>query len=147
MNQIRVNSGITVEVNDNGDTILVNAEDQYFIEKFLGLNEKLENIANTDAKELENKSEREQLEFVILKTKEIMAEIDGLFGEDACRKVFGNIIPSPYLIADFFDQLTPIAEQYMDERQKKISKKYNRNRKGSNKYRSKEELIRDAMRE
>lgn len=147
MNQIRVNSGITVEVNDNGDTIVVNAEDQYFIEKFLGLNDKLENIANTDAKELENKSEREQLEFVILKTKEIMSEIDGLFGEDACRKVFGNIIPSPYLIADFFEQLTPIAEQYMDERQKKISKKYNRTRKGSNKYRSKEELIRDAMRE
>ena len=136
MNKIRVNSGIVVEVNDNGDTITVNAEDQYFIEKFLGLNEKLDGIAKMDTKELEKKSEREQIGVMIETTKEIMAEIDGLFGENACKKVFGDIVPSPYLIADFFEQLTPIAEQYMDERQKKIASKYNRNRKGGSKQRT-----------
>lgn len=130
MNRIRVNSGIVVEVNDNGDTITVNAEDQYFIEKFLGLNEKLDSIAKTDTKELEEKSEREQIGFMIETTKEIMTEIDGLFGENACKKVFGDIVPSPYLIADFFEQLAPIATQYMDERQKIIAQKYSRSRKG-----------------
>lgn len=136
MNKIRVNSGIVVEVNDNGDTITVNAEDQYFIEKFLGLHEKLHNIAKMDTKELEEKNEHEQIGIMIETTKEIMAGIDGLFGENACKKVFGDIVPSPYLIADFFEQLTPIAEQYMDERQKKIASKYNRNRKGGSKQRT-----------
>lgn len=136
MNKIRVNSGIVVEVNDNGDTITVNAEDQYFIEKFLGLNEKLHNIARTDTKELEEKSEREQIGVMIETTKEVMAEIDGLFGENTCKKVFGDIVPSPYLIADFFEQLTPIAAQYMDERQKIIASKYSRNRKGGSKQRT-----------
>lgn len=148
-NKIRVNSGIVVEVNDNGDTITVNAEDQGFIDKFFGLNENLEKItAEIQTEELKKKSEREQLHYMIDKTKEIMEGIDQLFGEDACRKVFGEIIPNPYLIADFFEQLTPIAEQYMNERQKIISAKYSNKRKGSrsNKYRTKEEIIWDAMR-
>lgn len=148
-NKIRVNSGIVVEVNDNGDTITVNAEDQGFIEKFFSLNENLEKITTeVQAEELKKKSEREQLHRIIDKTKEIMADIDSLFGENACRKVFGDIIPNPYLIADFFEQLTPIAEQYMDKRQKIISAKYSNKRKGSrsNKYRTKEEIIQDAMR-
>lgn len=131
-NKIRVNSGIVVEVNDNGDTITVNAEDQGFIDKFFGLIDKLETLQKkAKVPELKEKSEREQLHFSMDNTKEIMAEIDGLFGEDACKKVFGDIIPNPYLIADFFDQLTPIAKQYMDARQKKIAEKYSRRRKGS----------------
>ena len=66
-----------------------------------------------------------------------MSDIDNMFGENACKKVFGDIIPNPYLIADFLDQLTPIAEQYMDARQKKISERYSRNRKGGGKYHTK----------
>lgn len=146
MNQIRVTSGIVIEVNDNGETITVNAEDQGFIDKFFGLRERLDELAkkmsSTDVKEL---GEREQLRTLIDGTKEIMTDIDALFGENACRKVFGDIIPNPYLIAEFFDQLTPIARQYMDERQKKIDAKYNRNRKGGKKQRSKDEIIKDVL--
>lgn len=148
-NKIRVNSGIVVEVNDNGDTITVNAEDQEFIDKFFALNENLERITKEmEAPELKEKSEREQLHCLMDKTKDIMEDIDSLFGENACKKVFGDIIPNPYLIADFFEQLTPIAEQYMDARQKKIAEKYSNKRKGarSNKYRNKEQIIQDAMR-
>ncbi len=130
--KIRVNSGIVIEVNDNGDTITVNTEDQMFLEKFISLSEKFDEITqelhNT---EIKDKGEREKLRWQIDKTKEIMAGIDDMIGEDTCKKVFGNIIPNPYLIADFFEQLTPIAEQYMSARQKKISEKYSRNRKGS----------------
>lgn len=148
-NKIRVNSGIVVEVNDNGDTITVNAEDQGFIEKFYALIDRLNKLSEElKTSEVASQSDREQLQFAIEKTKEIMADIDTLFGENACKKVFGDIVPNPYLIADFFDQLEPIAEQYMDERQKVIAKKYSNKRKGakSNKYRTKEELIQDAMR-
>lgn len=133
-NKIRVNSGIKVEVNDNGDTIIVNAENQCFIDDFMALNEKLEVMTKEmEAPELKDKSEREQLHFLMDKTKEIMEDIDALFGKDACKKVFGDIIPNPYLIADFFEQLTPIAKQYMDARQKKIAEKYSNRRKGGRK--------------
>ena len=146
MNQIRITSGIVIEVNDNGETITVNVEDQGFIDKFFDLRERLDELAkkmsSTDVKEL---GEREQLRTLIDGTKEIMTDIDALFGENACKKVFGNIIPNPYLIAEFFDQLTPFARQYMDERQKKIDAKYNRNRKGSKKQRSKDEIIKDVL--
>lgn len=134
MNEIRVNSGIVVNVNDNGDTITINVEDQGFIDKLFGFYNKIDSVANDmNTPEMKEKSEREQLKIVIEKTKEIMRDIDDMFGLDACEKIFGDIIPSPYLIADFLDQLMPIAKQYMDERQKKIAEKYSRKRKGGNK--------------
>ena len=156
MNEIRVNSGIVINVNDNGDTITVNAEDQNFIDRFMELNDKLDAVSKEmNRPELKEKSEREQLHILMDKTKEIMAGIDELFGGDACKKVFGDIIPNPYLIADFFEQLMPIVKQYMNERQKKIAEKYSNNRKGArshsrknrkNQYRTKDQIIRD-MRE
>ena len=147
MNEIRVKSGIVVNVNDDGDTITINVEDQSFIDKLFGFYDRIDSVANEiDTPEMKEKNEREQLEIVIEKTREIMRDIDGMFGADSCKKVFGDIIPSPYLIADFLDQLVPSANQYMDERQKKIAEKYSSKRKGSRKYRSKEEIIRDAMR-
>ena len=81
---------------------------------------------------MSDKTERGQLKYTIDKTKEIMIGIDNLFGRDACKKVFGDIIPSAYLIADFFEQLTPIAKKYKDARQKQIAEKYSNHRKGSN---------------
>lgn len=134
MNEIRVNSGIVVNVNDNGDTITINVEDQGFIDKLFGFYNRIDSVANEmNTPEMKEKSDHEQLEIVIEKTKEIMRDIDDMFGADACKKIFGDIIPSPYLIADFLDQLMPIANQYMDERQKKIAEKYSRKRKGGNK--------------
>lgn len=131
MTDIRVNRGIVVNVNDNGDTITIPVEDQQFIDRFYRLIDKLDKISaemNSDAvKALETRS---QVQKLMELTKDLMEDIDEMFGEGCCRKVFGDMIPSPYLLADFFEQLTPVAEQYMDERQKFIAKKYNRNRKG-----------------
>lgn len=147
-NKIRVNSGIVVEVNDSGETIVINADDKTFIESLFGLMDKFDAFADKMAgEEVKKLSDRERLQIDIAETKEIMAEIDAIFGEETCRKAFGNIVPNQYLIADFFDQMIPIAEQYMDVRQKEIAKKYSNKRKGSrSKYRTKEEIIKDAMR-
>lgn len=146
-NKIRVSSNIVIEVNDEGDTIVVNAEDQLFIEKFYALCDRLEAIrAELNNNEVEEKSEREKLRCMIDKTKEIMAGIDELFGENTCRKVFGEIVPNMYLITEFFDQLTPVIKQYVDKRKKKIDAKYGNGRKGArSKYRTKEQIIQDAM--
>lgn len=132
MEKIRVNRGIVVEVNDEGETIRINAEDQMFVNQFYDLIERLEKTQK-DMEEHKDKEEREQLSIMIEKTRDIMDEIDGMFGAGACAKVFGDIVPSVYLIVDFFDQLIPIVTAYADDRQKQIESKYNRYRKGSRK--------------
>lgn len=147
MEKIRVSRGVTIEVNDNGDTITMNADDQQFVEKFYGLIDKSDAIAKElGKKEMQQLSDHEQLKVVIVKIKELMKDIDVLFGTDSCKKIFGEIVPHPYLIADFFEQLKPIVKKHVDARQRKIAEKYNNKRKGSrNKYRNREELIQDAM--
>ena len=41
---------------------------------------------------------------------------------------YGIMVPSPYVIADFFDQLIPIINQYAGERKARIAEKYGPNR-------------------
>ena len=152
MEKIRVTTGIEVEVNDHGDLIIIRTEDQNFLEQFYSLVESMDKVqkyVNTD--NFQRLDEHKQLVNMIDKTKEIMQDIDNLFGASTCKKVFGDIVPSPYALAAFFDQLIPLANRYANERQQKISQMYSRNRKGGrsnqkeNKYRSKEQIIRDAM--
>lgn len=132
MEQIRVNTGITVEVNEAGDTIRINVEDQNFIDKFYGMVDRLEKVSK-EMKEpgISEMSEHEQLRLMIGHVRKLMEEIDGLFGEGSCKKIFGDIVPSAYLLADFFEQMTPIVERYIGERQKYINGKYVRH-KGKN---------------
>lgn len=128
--KLRVTTGVTIEVNDNGDTIVARVEDALFVNGFYELIDFLEKTE----KEIEStviEDDRESLAFITEKTKEIMSQIDLLFGTDTCKKVFCGVIPSAYAMADFFDQLIPIFDEYADARQKKISEKYNRGRKGS----------------
>lgn len=132
MNKIRVNSGIVVEVNDAGETITVNVEDQQLVARFYQMIEKLDAIkANVEAAGLQGANEGEKIQFMIEQSKEIMAEIDLVFGAECCRKVFGDIVPNPYLIADFFDQMTPVIKQYTDKRKESIAAKYSSKRKGA----------------
>ena len=69
---------------------------------------------------------------MIDKTHGIMHDIDEVFGAETCKKVFGDITPNPFMIADFFDQIGPIAEKYANGRTKELYEKYNRSRKGNN---------------
>lgn len=144
-NKIRVNTGIVIEVNDDGDTIRINAEDTGFIDGFYDLVEDMQKMAD-DARsaEVENLGDREKIKWTISETKKLMEKIDGLFGEDTCRKVFGDIVPSFFVLTEFFDQLIPITEKYADDRQKKITAKYNRNRKGG-KHMTQTQKIQAAM--
>lgn len=131
MESIRVNRGIVINVNDEGGTITVNVEDQQFLDKFYNYIQSLEDISKfMSSKEIKVKPEQEKVQIGIVKTKELMIKLDELFGENCCKKVFGDMIPNFYLIADLFDQLTPIVEKYMTERKKYISSKYSRSRTG-----------------
>lgn len=144
-NKIRVTTGIEIEVNDNGDTIRINAEDTSFIDRFFALVEDMEKMADhAKTEEISNMSDREKIKWSISETHKIMEKIDELFGENTCNKVFGDIVPSYFILSEFFEQLIPITEKYADERNKKISEKYNRNRKGG-RHMTMEQRIQSAM--
>jgi hypothetical protein len=85
------------------------------------------------ARSKNTENDREALKIITEKTKILMSVIDDMFGEDACKKIFGNIVPSGFAIAEFVEQLVPIFDNYTNTRQKKISGKYSRNRKGGHK--------------
>ncbi len=128
--KIRVSRGITVEVNDAGETIVIDVEDQMFVNKFYDLMNDLEQTAkDVDSDATRKLSDRDRLKVMIDHTRSIMAHMDDLFGEGCCRKVFGDTVPSPYRLADFFDQIRPIMERYMNDRQKEIARKYTDRRK------------------
>lgn len=132
MNSIRVNRGIEIEVNDSGETISIPMDDMMFVENFNNLIDTFDKIE----KEIEEKtgllSPKEELKFIIGKTREIMDEINNLFrDEKCCIKVFGDIVPAPWLLADFFEKLLPFVKQHSDARQKAILSKYNNKRRGT----------------
>lgn len=129
--KLRVSTGVKIEVNDEGDVIVARLNDNQFIERFYDIVETMEKVSEyMESEEVKAKDSREQLAVATEKTKDIMSDIDNLFGVGSCEKVFGDIIPSAYALADFFDQLIPIFEEFASEKQKSIADKYNRTRKG-----------------
>ena len=96
-----IKGGTEVQVNDNGDTIVCNFGSQEFYADFTELIDNLE------------------------KVKKYVST-----GERTCKKVFGEITPSPILITDFFDQIIPIAQRYANGRNKELWEKYSRERDG-----------------
>lgn len=146
MDRLRVDSGIKkIEVNDNGDYISIAISDASFYEQFGALIKNFESKQaeiEQSAKELSekyrDKSDNDtgmivdSIELYSGLCREVCAELDKLFGDGCCRKVFVGIeMPGIELIGDFFEQITPLLNQYARERNEKINLKYNRNRKGA----------------
>lgn len=118
MEQIRVKSGIDIEVNDNGDVINVRVDDANFIEQFEKFSESLQGVKTAETSE----GRKEQI-------GKITDELDKMLGEGASKKIFGEIIPSPYLIVDFLEQLGEVVQKFNKQRATSIEQKYSKNRK------------------
>ncbi len=146
MDKLRVDSGIkNIEVNDNGDYISVPIRDTVFYQKFADIIRKFENKQDDidrryaelaekhkDKPEEDIEALSDSIDLYVTLCKEICDDLDGLFGEGCCRKVFVGIQnPGVDLIGDFLDQITPLLNQYIEEQNQKINFKYNRNRKGA----------------
>lgn len=140
---IRVDTGAkSIEVNDAGETIVLNFADQSFAPRFFAMvdefNEKTGEF-EAKAKKLDEDnaglSEFESAKAVAAFNLEIHEffkdRIDNLFGPDTCRKVFGPIVPGMECYTDFIEQLQPFFAKYGKEREAKIRKKYNATRKGN----------------
>lgn len=146
MDKLRVDSGIkNIEVNDNGDYISIPIRDTSFYQKFAELikkfEKKQEDVDKRYADLAEKHKDKQQDDIDAISDsvnlysdlcKEICDDLDGLFGEGCCKKVFlGVEHPGIDMIGDFLDQIAPFLNQYIEEQSNRISFKYNRNRKGA----------------
>lgn len=136
MEKIRVNTGVKrIEVNDNGDYIALSLSDNDFLNRFFTLYENSQKLANEyasseaqiiekyqGAAETSEACLREVLSIYTEAGKSMMSEIDNLFGEGTCKKVFGDITPSFELYFDFFEQLTPYLQEFAKEKTQRMSK-------------------------
>lgn len=129
---IRVNTNnINVEVNDRGDYITL-YNDMSFMQDILsfadGLDE-LERNYRAKAESLpDNADERAKLLFDF--HNELAFGINSLFGDDACKKIFGegvrNVVPNVYQVLDFVEKLSPHINQLINNLEadtNKIAKK------------------------
>lgn len=120
-----------IEVNDNGDTIILQVEDQSIYHKLKKLGKTLEDKAN----EIKSLNPETDIEIIIDKLYEMdcyaKAAIDDIFGEGTCKKVYvGDIVPPVERHIEFIKQITPYFEEYAKERVQRLEK-YNPDRVGS----------------
>ena len=121
MDKIRVNSGtLNIEVNDKGEYITLKLRDQEFVMKLLNLiNSIIELIPSVNSLNYDEIS------------AQVRDDINNVFGENACEKIFGCTLPAFDLYIDFFEQLTPYVESYFDKRKKELEEKYSVGRVGN----------------
>lgn len=135
MSGIRVSTGVKrIEVNDDGDYITLSLNDNAFLDRFFSLYENMQKLADeSTAKEKEIRAKyqdtadtdqllRETFDLYKGAGVSMKAEVDNLFGEGTCRKVFGDITPSFELYLDFFEQLTPYLQDFAKEKAQRMSK-------------------------
>ena len=115
MDSIRINNGVKViEVNDAGDTIRLPLSDDSFVKGFYGL---LNDIAET-------------IDDVVKFDEEVRDKTDALIGEDTCKKVFGDVLPSSDMFIELFTKLLPFIEDHTNKRVANMNK-YSAERVGS----------------
>lgn len=161
MERIRIDTGIKeIEVNDSGDSIKIPVNDTAFYKRFLeSFNRFKEKQSEIDkrSKDLSGKyPEKETGDSGDEETegdpeinmemfgdaiglysevcRETCMEIDNIFGDGCCSKVFPGVKePGIDMIVEFFEQILPIMEKFMDEKKKSMVQKYGKKRRGGGK--------------
>lgn len=129
-NKIRINSGTKkIEVNDQGEYILLPLSDDNFVVQFYRLMDDIKVKSEDIAAETEQ-SDIKTVEKIVEMEKDVKRKVDELFGAETCRKVFGDILPSMDLFVEFFGSIVPFLEEYKQARLAKMNK-YGADRTGS----------------
>ena len=118
-----------IQVNDQGEYIVLNLDDQQFLPALLELMNDFKNLAEKnearirEIEEMPDGTEKEYMTKVEVSAafnlevcKELKQRIDQTFRDDVCRKVFGDIVPSVTAFAEFFDQLGELIQRFTEER-------------------------------
>lgn len=143
--KLRIDTGVRkIEVNDNGDYIMLQVADQSIPPKLRKFSKAIEakidklreligSVADVEAIEELTDSEVD-IEAVEELAYEIgvfaKASIDDIFGVGTCKKVFGDIVPPLEMYKEFIEDIIPYFQEYALNRAKKLSK-YSPNRMGS----------------
>lgn len=148
MDSLRIDNGLRkIKVNDEGEYIEFSVADSGFFRAFFDLlqwfdeqenrkeikemEEQGDKIISDDGNEINYNAANSVLDIREKISKEACEKIDNIFGAESSRKIFGSIIPDMFMIADFFEQITPLIEKYSKERNQSINKKYSKGRKGA----------------
>lgn len=130
-NSIRVNSGAKkIEVNDNGEYILLPLGSDSFIRDFYNL---MKYIKGESEKFQENGIDditEESIDSIVGISDTVFEKVEKLLGDGTCQKVFGDCKPGIGMFMEFFDALVPFIEEYQEAQNAKLSK-YNAGRTGS----------------
>lgn len=148
MDSLRIDNGLKkIEVNDAGECIEFSVVNSEFYRAFFELlqwfdeqenrkeikemEEQGDKVISDDGSKINYDAANSVLDIREKISKEACEKIDNIFGAEASSKIFGRIIPDMFMIADFFEQITPLIEKYAKERNQTVNKKYNKNRKGA----------------
>lgn len=63
--------------------------------------------------------------------KQITESIDGLFGEDAMKQIYGDIVPDEFAIVEFVEQVIPVMNKLFNKRFEQVQNRYNVRRRGA----------------
>ncbi len=142
-----------VKIGTGGTRATIPTNDTKFVTRFAGLINWLEAAAEEIGKrELPVQDEENGIDTdALLKFAEAREEVcqeaceklDSLFGHGVCSAAFGAEVPDEACIFEFMEKMVPFVNRAFSERGEKIALKYNRNRKGGRRQRSKAELIED----
>ena len=130
-----------ITVNDNGDYITIPLDSQDFKPGILALMRDLERRAKDQQQRAKDISDatagaqdpgeyREKVEELaglnLADCQELSRQVDNLFGDGACTKIFGRGVPSLFAFADFFEQLAPIVKKCAQEEAAAAQKRVNK---------------------
>lgn len=150
MEEIKLSSGIKkIAIKDeDGDLITVITVDTANADtakKFAGVIDKLNNISENcekEASEWRNNHKDDmddinvdaalELNSIRVKyLKQITESIDGLFGEDAMKQIYEDIVPDELAIVEFVEQVIPVMNKLFNKRFEQVQNRYNVKRRGA----------------
>lgn len=148
MDSLRIDNCLKkVEVNDAGEYIEFSVANNDFFKAFFDLfrwfdeqenrkeiremEKQADKIVSEDGENIDYDAADNALDIHKQIINEACEKIDNIFGSGASRKIFGNVVPDEYMIAEFFEKINPLIEKYQKERGQSINKKYSKNRKGA----------------
>lgn len=148
MDSLRIDNGTKkIDVNDAGEYIEFSIVNNDFFRAFFDvlrwfddqenrkeikeIDEQSDKVASEDGTEINYDAANNVLDLRDKISKEACEKIDNIFGDEASRKIFGGVVPDMYMIADFFEKISPFIEKYQKDRSNTINKKYSKGRKGA----------------
>ncbi len=121
--RVRIDNGIReIEVNGNGDCIYIPMNDNSFFERVRSFLDWIKKEQAAFEGKLKSKAESDDdteniIDMQTELSRDICEELDKLFGEGCCSKVFMGVQnPDIVLVLDFLGQLMPILRKLAQER-------------------------------